>query len=73
MKALINPRVLSKTLFDFRESHPVEGRRMSQEHLAMLIGVPRYTLQRWENVKSDYSVKISPMMFLRLKQLKIVQ
>jgi transcriptional regulator with XRE-family HTH domain len=73
MKALINPRTLSKTLFDYRESHPIEGRRMSQEHLAMLIGVPRYTLQRWENVRSNYSVKISPIMLMRLKQLGIVQ
>jgi len=72
MKALINPRALSKILLNYRDTHQIDGRRMSQEHLAMLIGIPRYTLQRWETDRSRYSVKISPMMFMRLKQLNII-
>lgn len=73
MKQLIEPRELAKKLIAYREAHQINGKRMTQEHLAeKIIGIHQFTLQRWERAGASYSTRISPVMFAHLKRLKII-
>lgn len=68
MRTVMDQVELSEKLRAYRYTHKVDGKKMTQGHLAKLIGIPEFTLWRWENMK----VRISPVMLIHLKRLKII-
>lgn len=63
MRCSIEPEKLMLMLLEFRKKN-----HMSQAELARKLGVPRFTLQRWEKGL----VRVSPIMFRMLVERKVV-
>lgn len=64
MYTRIDPLELIDALRDYKGKY-----KMSQKDMAKKIGIPTFTLYRWEKGKA----RVSPMMYARLLDLGIVK
>lgn len=63
MRELIEPWKLSDAIKEYCKKH-----KMNLEEMAGKLGIPRFTLSRWEK----QLVRISPMMYKHLKRERVI-